>query len=266
MKQRKDGAISGLVVLEGFRGETIAEEVACDEAMLEDLEAGRLDAALRIGECARWAVVIGKGEKIEEVIDADRARRDGIEIVRRSSAGGSVVVGPGNLNVSVVAVHPQSGRDLHGAYRLVQGAITEALNKLGVPARFIPPGDIAIGDRKISGTAQASRRRGFLVHSTLLVSMDTERMERYLRNPGREPEYRAGRAHEKFVTTTKDAGYHLEHSEIERMIAQTLLGGLGARELTRATVPRRIRTRAGELVRLQYGSDSWTFERNDQTR
>jgi len=266
LKQRKDGAISDLVVFEGFRGETIAEEVACDEAMIEDLEAGRLHAALRIGECPHWAIVIGKGEKIGEVIDVGRARSDGIEIVRRSSAGGSVVVGPGNLNVSVVAVHPRTGRDLHGAYRLVQGAIAEALNKLGVPARFIPPGDIAIGDRKISGTAQASRRRGFLVHSTLLVSMDPARMDPYLRHPPREPDYRAGRAHRDFVTTINEAGYHLERSEIDRMIALTLSQGLGARETVRANTHNRIRARAGELVRLRYGLDSWTFERVDQTR
>jgi len=266
LKQRKDGAISDLVVFEGFRGETIAEEVACDEAMIEDLEAGRLHAALRIGDCACWAIVIGKGEKIDEVIDVDRARSDGIEIVRRSSAGGSVVVGPGNLNVSVVAVHPPSGRDLHGAYCLVQGAIAEALNELGVPARFIPPGDIAIGDRKISGAAQASRHRGFLVHSTLLVSMDLAPMDRYLRRPAREPDYRASRAHREFVTTIKEAGYRLERSEIERMIAQTLSQALRARETVRTDIPDRIRARARELVRLRYGLDSWTLERIDHTR
>lgn len=234
--------------------------------MLEELEAGRLDAALRVYQCTSWAIVIGKGEKIHDVIDVERARSDGVEIVRRSSAGGSVLVGPGNLNVSVVCVHPRSERDLHSAYRLVQRAITQALETLGVPARFIPPGDIAIGDRKISGTAQASRRRGFLVHSTLLVSMDPARMDCYLRHPAREPGYRAGRKHREFVTTIEAAGYCLERDQMEDMIAQVLSRRPGAREIAHTAVPDRIRTRARELVRLRYGLDSWTLERNDRTR
>ena len=49
--------------------------------------------------------------------------------------------------------------------------------------------------RKICGNAQRWKRRAFLHHGTILYDFDLAKIERYLRLPARQPDYRAGRAH-----------------------------------------------------------------------
>ena len=63
--------------------------------------------------------------------------------------------------------------------------------------------DLALGDRKVGGSA-IYREKGLLYYSTtLLIEPDVEGMERWLAHPPREPEYRAGRGHGEFVARVK---------------------------------------------------------------
>lgn len=252
-----------LVHLSPFEGASLAEEMGRDEAMLEEVEAKRFDALVRFWEYPRFAVTVGKGEHLALSLHIDNIRSDSLEVVRRPSAGGSVVIGPGNLNIALAARHPRGGRDIHGAYRTLQTAITSALVDLNAPARFVPPGDIVLHDRKISGTAQASRRVGFLVHSTLLVSMDTALLERYLAHPLTEPEYRRQRSHRAFVTTVTQEGYSLDTERLQRAIAARAGEALGF-EVVRAAPPDTVLVRACNLAKRRYGLESWTRERKDQ--
>ena len=59
--------------------------------------------------------------------------------------------------------------------------------------------DLAQGDRKFSGNAQQRKRDHLLHHGTLLFDFDATLVERYLKLPPRQPEYRAGRPHSAFL-------------------------------------------------------------------
>ena len=59
--------------------------------------------------------------------------------------------------------------------------------------------DLILAGRKFSGTAQQPKRSFLLHHGTLLYDMDLSLIPRYLREPPRQPEYRAGRSHLAFV-------------------------------------------------------------------
>jgi lipoate-protein ligase A len=59
--------------------------------------------------------------------------------------------------------------------------------------------DLALGGRKFSGNAQQRKRTHLLHHGTILYDFDLALAGRYLRPPPRQPEYRAGRAHEEFL-------------------------------------------------------------------
>ena len=61
------------------------------------------------------------------------------------------------------------------------------------------PGDLTLGLRKFSGSAQRRLRRHFLVHATILYQFDLEAIVRYTGQPRRQPTYREGRSHEDFL-------------------------------------------------------------------
>jgi lipoate-protein ligase A len=179
---------------------TAAANLALDEALLLDAEAGGPEV-LRLWEWPRYAVILGAGGKWTEDVDAHACQRDGVPILRRSSGGGTVLVGPGCLCYSLVLRfdrHPALG-DLHASYCHILKTMCDALRPFAPDIACAGISDLAVGGRKVAGNAQQRKRTHLLHHGTLLCDMDLTTLGRYLRYPAKTPEYRAGRAHADFV-------------------------------------------------------------------
>jgi len=56
-----------------------------------------------------------------------------------------------------------------------------------------------LNGRKVSGSAQRRGRRALLHHGTLLYDFDPALAVRYLKEPSRQPAYRARRSHGEFL-------------------------------------------------------------------
>ena len=113
------------------------------------------------------AVIVGSFQNICREVHVETLRRLGIPIVRRMSGGGTVYHDLGNVNYTYIT--RQEG--LVDYDRCLQPVI-DALNDIGVPARKNRTCDIAIGERKISGSAQRSAGGRLLHHGTLLFQSD----------------------------------------------------------------------------------------------
>jgi lipoate-protein ligase A len=180
----------------------IAENLALDEALLIEADARGGAPILRIWEPETLAVVLGASSRWREDVRVEACRADGVAIARRSSGGGTVVIGPGTLNLTVVL--PQDAAPGLGAvdtaHAFVLGRIAEALRARGPAVEVLGLGDLTIDRRKFSGSAQRRLRTHFLVHATILYRFPLELVARYTRIPSRQPAYRAGRAHDDFLT------------------------------------------------------------------
>jgi lipoate---protein ligase len=177
---------------------TLLENLALDEALLLDAEAGGPEV-LRLWEWPAHAVVLGAGGKLADDVNEDACRADGVPIARRSSGGGTVLLGPGCLLFSLVLRFdrdPALG-DLHASYRFIRGRIQDALAS---PVALQGSSDLTLGDRKFSGNAQQRKRTHLLHHGTLLYAFDAAPLWRYLKTPPRQPEYRRQRDHADFLT------------------------------------------------------------------
>ncbi len=80
----------------------VAENLALDEAMLIEADEGRGPPLVRFWKPADYAVVLGASRRLREEVHVDACRDDGVPIFRRSSGGGTVLIGPGTLNVTVI--------------------------------------------------------------------------------------------------------------------------------------------------------------------
>src|SRR5262249_21250461 len=80
---------------------TLAENLALDEALLLDAETGGPEA-LRLWRCPAHAVVLGAGGRLADDVDEAACRADDVPIARRSSGGGTVLLGPGCLCFSLI--------------------------------------------------------------------------------------------------------------------------------------------------------------------
>jgi lipoate---protein ligase len=181
--------------------ETIEANLALDEALLLSADEGRAGAVLRFWEFPRFAVVLGASRRLAGDTWVDACHEDGVPIVRRTSGGGTVVLGPGALNVTVIlpgsAAPGLSAVDI--AHRYVLERIAEALRASDRQVTVEGLGDLTVSGRKFGGSAQRRVKNWFLVHCTILHAFPLERIGRYLTLPSRQPPYRAGRTHEDFL-------------------------------------------------------------------
>jgi lipoate-protein ligase A len=175
------------------------DHLETEAAIFRGIEIDGGPETIRFWESQEPAVIVGSLASVPEQVHEDACRADNIPILRRISGGGAVVVGPGCLNYSLVLsldARPEL-RSVESSYRLILGRFVEELRQPGLAIRGL--GDLSIGDRKIAGSAQRRGRRALLHHGSFLYDFDPGLMERYLKQPRRQPAYRSGRSHADFV-------------------------------------------------------------------
>ena len=180
---------------------TAAENLALDEALLEEAEAGAIDETLRLWESPQPFVVVGRSSRADVEVHGEACRELGVPVLRRVSGGAAVVAGPGCLMYAVVLSYRRRPelRVLSNAHRFVLGTIVEALDPLAPGVRCCGTSDLALTGQKFSGNSARCRRDHLLYHGTLLYDFPLELIDRLLAMPPRTPDYRAGRPHQGFV-------------------------------------------------------------------
>lgn len=155
------------------------------------------------------AIVMGISGKAEELIDLERARQDGIPIIKRFSGGGTVIVDPDTLFVSFLfrqGVHPFAAFPEN----IMRWSKDFYQNALGLDGFDFQENDYVIGDKKIGGNAQHITRYNWVHHTTFLYDYSDANMD-YLLMPKKRPSYRGSRSHTDFLTKLKE---HLSNKQM----------------------------------------------------
>ncbi len=180
------------------------ENLALDEALLLEAESAAAEGQdvgyLRFWESAAHFVVLGVSRGIEKDAERERCRADEVPVLRRASGGGTVLQGPGCLNFTLVLPlgYAAGLGDINQSYRAILDPCAEALGLDGTS--MLGSCDLALGDRKFSGSAQKRSRYCLMHQATLLYDFDLELIPLYLRHPDKQPDYRQQRDHLDFVT------------------------------------------------------------------
>ena len=226
---------------------TAAENLALDEALLEEAEASATPIeTLRFWEPRRTAVVVGRSSHVDAELRVEVCRQMRIPILRRISGGAAVLTGPGCLMYSLVLSYERRPelRLVSHAHRFVLGTMAEALAPLVHGVQCRGASDLAVGEWKFSGNSARCRRRHLLYHGTLLYDFPLPMMEQCLIMPPRVPDYRGNRTHALFV-----ANLPLEAETIR----QALCIAWDARE-PYGDWPQQ---RTAQLVREKYSRAEW---------
>ncbi len=230
---------------------SIAENLALDEALLEEAEQGNWQReTLRLWNATETFVVVGRSSRVDVEVDRDAVLESNVPVFRRSSGGASVVAGPGCLFYALLlslAQRPQL-RMLDAAHRFVMSNMVEALKPCRPDITSDGTCDLVVEQKKVGGNSLRVRRDWMLYHGTLLLNMELEPVSRFLLHPPREPPYRLGRPHGQFLR-------NLEISSEEVELA-----------LTRHWKASRVdvdlpQERIGRLAGEKYASASWNFQR-----
>lgn len=222
--------------------------LALDDALLEAAEKHGGGEVLRFWESSVPFVVMGAGSPSQSDVDLPACRGAEIPVLRRSSGGGTVVQGPGCLNYALV-LDRQTRPELHSidsTNRAVLQSVGRALGRLGIPAEQAGVSDLGVDGRKFSGNAQRRKKRHLLFHGTVLYGFDLSLIARCLREPERQPEWRALRRHDDFV---RNLDLHPE--DFKRELRKEWAAECGADDWPRELV--------AALIEEKFTREDWIF-------
>lgn len=228
-----------------------AENLALDEVLLDEAEAGRLGEGLRFWESPSYFVVLGLSQAVDTHVLRDACTQDDVPILRRCSAGGCVLQGPGCLNFSLILRTDRPGcESITSSYRTILGTVSAALAELGQITILTGTSDLALNGRKISGNAQRRRNRFFLHHGTLLLDFDISVCSEYLCEPADQPEYRGSRPHSAFLANLK----------LSREAASNAVSGLFHAD-EGLVISSGLDIKTAQLSAEKYANPTWSFRK-----
>lgn len=187
---------------------------------LSEIREGELQVVLSVPDA--WSVVMGASGKADREVHIDALEADGVPLLKRRGGGGTVLLGPNTLVICVRAWVPHLFRNL-GYFAAINRALIDALTEL-IPCEFAQRGisDIAVDQRKVVGSSIFRRKHLLVYQASLLVDLDIARIDRYLKHPPKEPDYRLGRSHVEFVTSLRALGYRGRMDQIAGAMEQRL--------------------------------------------
>jgi len=178
--------------------------------------------AYRTWEPEWTAVVLGRSNQPETEVHEAHCQADGIPVMRRIGGGGTVVLSPGVVVISVAA-QVQQQFHYQEYFHQINELVIGALQQLGIKGLSQQGhSDICLDDRKILGSSMYGSRKLIFYTASLLVSNDLGLIDRYLRHPSLEPDYRQGRPHQDFLTTLTQVYPHLSVSAVQHALDATL--------------------------------------------
>jgi lipoate-protein ligase A len=197
--------MTGLKLLDKTYG-TAAENLACDEALLDACDSGSGPEVLRFWEPEQHFVVLGYANKAAVEANLDGCRERHVPVLRRCSGGGAVLQGPGCLNYSLILRFEDTPalQSITDANCSIMKRNRDALSPLLTHTVAIQgTTDLTVGGLKFSGNSQRRKKRSLLFHGTFLVNFDLDLVQACLRQPSKEPDYRQQRSHSEFLTNLK---------------------------------------------------------------
>ncbi|MHC4183921.1 MAG: lipoate--protein ligase [Planctomycetota bacterium] len=168
--------------------------LATDEYLVDTHIPTRSDYGhiLRLYTYRDHCVVLGRFQDAESEVNLLECKRLGVEVNRRITGGGTIIMGRSQLGVAIIippwGANGSRGNNIPFQTRKVfedyARGIIEALSLLGIQSEFRPKNDVLVRGKKIAGLAACVQENGnALFHASVLLDIDTRLMASVLQIP-----------------------------------------------------------------------------------
>lgn len=233
-----------------------------DEAILESVSSGLALPSLRFYAWEPKAVSLGYFQGIQEELDIEACKKNGVDIIRRVTGGGAVFH---DAEITYSIIIPQSHTLGSGtvleSYKLLSSGIPIGLKKLGLHAEFAPINDITVNGKKISGNAQTRKNGCILQHGTILLSVDVEAMFSLLKVPSEKMKGKLIQDVKERVSSLEiQCGQKVSYAEAFTVLKEGFAEALSVTLLQENPRTEEIE-RAHILANEKYSQESWNYKR-----
>jgi len=237
-----------------------AENLAADEVLLDESEAGNRAEILRFWEPSETFVVVGYANKIAAEVDVENCRAKQIPVFRRCSGGGTVLQGAGCLNYALILRIAENSplASISGANQFImqknRGAIESEARRQEPEAGISVCGhtDLTLNSQlstrnKFSGNSQRRKKNFLLFHGTFLLNFNLALVGELLRMPSKQPDYRQSRSHGEFL-----ANLNLPADKVKAALRKIWNANQELKKIPEDEVQK--------LAAQKYSTDGWNFK------
>jgi len=172
---------------------------------------------------------VGANHDIERGIDLSFCGQAGIRIIRRRLGGGAIYIDCDQLMFHVIIPLGRAPRPASRILPTLAASVIDTCRDLGIASELRSPGDVAVGGRKIGGTAGAEIGDSVVVGGTLLFDFDTAMMARCLALPSERHHANLARRLERTMTTIRrELDAPLSRALVKSRLVSNLARCLGA--------------------------------------
>lgn len=245
-----------------FSFDDVFSNLALEDILIEQVSDGNLPPLVRVWQNP-VSVILGISRSIQKDVFVEQIETDQVPLARRTSGGGTVYHDQGTLSYSFF--YPWTMIGFENDPRSVNNStidpfiqvIIDSLASFGLKAVKSGVSDIFIEGNKISGNAQKRKKGAILHHGTILISVDIDRMSRYLKIPLE----RKGIAHGDFVTSLKALGLDVGAGQLKDSLEKSLNTNHTCKEIQFESEYPQLVEKAKNLAEGSLKEKSWIFRR-----
>ena len=205
--------------------------------------------------------MLGSNQIAQDEIDLSLAEKHNVQVVRRSSGGGTIYTDQGSLLCTVITpFSPGDDAKMLGRSRLA-APIIEALQKLGIHAELKGRNDVLLEGKKISGLAQRLGKNALCSHCSLLFDTDLSVLEKILIVDEAKIKNKGIASVRSRVTNIREhlpADY--DTSRFKTLLAEALAHILSLEEYT---FSQEELAEIEKIKKEKYGNPLWTYRTNN---
>lgn len=240
---------------------TTAEGLALDDTLPLSVEHHHSPPVLHLYTFVPSAIV-GKYQDIRAALKLDRCRDRGIEYNRRSTGGGTVIMGPEilALGLGINVDYPGIGHGVDALFETLSRVLIKALDPMGIRALFRPKNDLEVMGKKIAGlSAAAESGKSLLFHTSLLVNFDIPLMLDIMNTPLIKLHDKGYNCFSQRMTTVnREAGRHIPVKDVMDAVQHSFAEEFNIRFIEH-TPDSWEQDSVNRLIKERYTNPEWIF-------
>lgn len=238
--------------------------LATDEYLVDAYfrNASEKRSALRLYTYRDHCGLVGRFQNIRAELDLDFCRRHDIQIGRRATGGGAILMGSGQLGLCLASSGPVENTKT--VFEKYSEPLIAALGALGIEARFRPKNDLEVDGRKIAGLGLYVNPQGAIqFHASLLVDLDIPLMLKVLQIPMQKISDKEliASVEQRITTVSTQLSRKVDTGEVRQLVKKAFTDCFNI-SLDPEPVAADEKQKIDTIARKKYLSDDWIFQRS----
>lgn len=208
------------------------------------------------------SAIVGKYQDIEAALRLDRCRDRGVEYNRRSTGGGTVIMGPKvvALGLGINIDQPGLKKGIGGVFESLSAILINALHDLGIEVGFRPKNDLEVDGKKIAGlSASLETEKAILFHASLLVDFNIPLMLDIMNQPPLKLYDKGYNCFSQRITTIKEQlGHDIDIERVVGAIEKAIIQKFGV-SLEEDEPNRWEKNLIKDFINNRYTNPDWIF-------